>query len=82
MWILCHYVRDMSAQSFLIVHQLVMCQNFLMLRYPMLIADGAGPFFSKGWHVEYPMLLPDVLLRRTTYKNIAADAQPSPLADV
>ena len=45
MWILCHYVGDMSAQSFLIVHQLVMCQNFLMLRYPMLIADGAAPFF-------------------------------------
>ena len=45
MWILCHYVGDMSAQSFLIVHQLVMCQNFLMLRYSMLIADGAARFF-------------------------------------
>ena len=47
MWVLCHYVGDVSAQSFLIVHQLVMCQNFLMLRYPMLIADGAVPFFFK-----------------------------------
>ena len=43
---LCHYVGDMSAQSFLIVHHLVMCQNFLMLRYPMLIADGAVTFIS------------------------------------
>ena len=43
---LCHYVGDMSAQSFLIVHHLVMCQNFLILRYPKLIADGAVPFFS------------------------------------
>ena len=42
---LCHYVGDMSAQSFLIVHHLVMCQNFLILRYPKLIADDAVPFF-------------------------------------
>ena len=36
---------DAVPVSLLIVHQLVMCQNFLMLRYPMLIADGAARFF-------------------------------------
>ena len=36
---------DAVPVSLLIVHQLVMCQNFLMLRYSMLIADGAARFF-------------------------------------
>ena len=99
---LCHYVGDMSAQSFLIVHHLVMCQNFLILRDPKLIADGAVPFllndgtsnirccYQTSYYVVRrvcAMIVHNLgmvknfyklIVENHIYKNIAADAQPSP----
>ena len=44
---LCHYVGDMSAQSFLIVHHLVMCQNFFDAEIPNAYCRRCSTFFFK-----------------------------------